>query len=77
MLDTLPAIGVRAPGEREPTPIAASVEEAVRVRAHAEHARATATLRSLGAELGPKVGRRPGPPPHWMVTGEDREPAPT
>jgi len=56
-----------SPASVEPSPVAASIDEAVRVRARAEQTRARTTLRALGVQAGPRVSHvlpteRPMPP---------------
>ncbi len=71
----LPSIGVREPGAREPSAVALSVEDAVRVRVRAEEARAAANLRSLGVLPAPRLEHAPANPrgPSKPAADDDQE----
>jgi uncharacterized protein (DUF58 family) len=67
-----PSIGFGA----DATPVAASVDEAVRIRARAEQVRAATTLRALGVHLGTRLARATRVAPRLLSPSEDKESAP-
>ncbi len=70
--DVEPSIGF---GVGDAPSVAASVDDAVRIRAHAEHVRAAATLRALGVQPGARVGRAARAPSLATLAAEPRKPA--